>query len=238
MVTMRSRPSMNADIAFSIVVLPEPVPPEISTLRRAFTIAANTSATGAGTLPISTSRSMLIGTRAMAIPDHPQIRHLGYVSDQDKFDAIAAASVLVMPSYFESLSMVALEAWALGRPVHADAHCDVLVGQCLRSNAGLYYENAHEFAGALHRLLSDERLSQTLGRNGREYYTRHYAWPVIEGKYLEMFTQLISEPASRTMEPLPGFFARRQRTLTPALDVLNALPAGPARMAAVVGRHS
>ena len=42
-----------------------------------------------------------------------------------------------MPSYFESLSMVALEAWALGRPVLANGRCDVLKGQCIRSNAGL-----------------------------------------------------------------------------------------------------
>ena len=61
---MRSRLSMNADMAFSMVVLPEPVPPEIRTLRREPTTAWSTSATCAGTLPISIRRSMLIGTRA------------------------------------------------------------------------------------------------------------------------------------------------------------------------------
>ena len=98
---------------------------------------------------------VLIGTPVMPIPPHPRIRHLGFVSDQDKFDVLAAAEALVMPSYFESLSMVALEAWALGRPVLANARCDVLLGQCLRSNAGLYYENAGEFGAALDRLLDD-----------------------------------------------------------------------------------
>ena len=34
----------------------------------------------------------------------------------------------IMPSYFESLSMVALEAWALGKPVLANGKCDVLEG--------------------------------------------------------------------------------------------------------------
>src|SRR3712207_7184551 len=46
---------------------------------------------------------LLIGTPVLEIPKHPQVRHLGYVSDADKFDAIAAAEALVMPSYYESL---------------------------------------------------------------------------------------------------------------------------------------
>ena len=54
-----------------------------------------------------------------------------------------------MPSYFESLSMVALEAWALGQPVLANGRCDVLQGQTIRSRAGLYYDNFPEFAEAL-----------------------------------------------------------------------------------------
>ena len=107
---------------------------------------------------------VLIGTPVLPIPDHPRIRHLGFVADQDKFDAIAAAEALVMPSPYESLSMVALEAWALGRPVLASARCDVLVGQCLRSNAGLYYEDAREFGAALDLLLAD----RTLGSHARQ----------------------------------------------------------------------
>ena len=84
---------------------------------------------------------VLIGNPIIPIPDHPKIHHLGFVNDQDKFDALAAAELLIMPSYFESLSMVALEAWALGKPVLANGRCDVLKGQCIRSNGGLYYDN-------------------------------------------------------------------------------------------------
>ena len=65
-----------------------------------------------------------------------------------------------MPSYFESLSMVALEAWALGRPVLANGRCDVLKGQCIRSNAGLYYESYEEFAEALYALESNGPLQR------------------------------------------------------------------------------
>jgi len=174
---------------------------------------------------------VLIGSPVMPIPTHPRVRHLGFVSDADKFDAIAGATALVMPSYFESLSMVALEAWALGRPVIANGRCDVLVGQSRRSNAGLYYGNAAEFAAAVDRLATDPPLAHVMGQNGRAYYAEHYAWPVIETKYLTMFDRLQREPAPRTMEPLPGFFALRSRTLPPAAEVLDALPAGPIRLA-------
>ena len=75
-----------------------------------------------------------------------------------------------MPSYFESLSMVALEAWALGQPVLANGRCDVLKGQCIRSNAGLYYESYEEFVEALYALESNGPLHARLGRNGREFF--------------------------------------------------------------------
>jgi glycosyltransferase involved in cell wall biosynthesis len=170
---------------------------------------------------------VLVGSPVLPIPLHPRIRHLGSVTDQDKFDAIAAAAVLVMPSYYESLSMVALEAWALGRPVLVNARCDVLVGQCLRSNAGLYYGDTAEFGGALDTLLRDPALAERLGRNGCVYYERHYSWPVIERKYLDMFERLSAEPPPNRMEPLPGWFARHRRNLPPADEIINRAPSGP-----------
>ena len=181
---------------------------------------------------------VLIGTPAMPIPPHPRIKHLGFVSDQDKFDVLAAAGALVMPSYFESLSMVAIEAWALGRPVLANGRCDVLRGQCVRSNAGLYYENAGDFAAALERLLDDASLAEAMGRNGRDYFHRHYSWPVIERKYMDMFERLAATPQRKSMERLPGWFARRRPTVPAALDVLAGLPSGPARSDQPAGVHA
>lgn len=173
---------------------------------------------------------VLVGTSIMDIPDHPRIRHLGFMGDADKFDVMAGARALIMPSYFESLSMVALEAWGVGRPVLANGRCDVLRGQCIRSNAGLYYESYPEFAATLHAIEANPSFNEALGRNGREYFRTHYTWPVIVQKYQDMFRQLDDENArgvSRTIEPLPGFFARRRRTLPPADEVLAQAPQGP-----------
>lgn len=178
---------------------------------------------------------VLVGSAIMPVPQHPRIRHLGFLSDEDKFDALSASDLLIMPSYFESLSMVALEAWALGRPVLANGRCDVLKGQCIRSGAGLYYERYEEFAETLFALESNGPLHTRLGRNGREYFERHYAWPVIERKYLDMFDRLsrgAGRPAPHAPEPLPNWFARRRRDIPPALETLARIPSG-----AVIPRH-
>jgi glycosyltransferase involved in cell wall biosynthesis len=173
---------------------------------------------------------VLVGRAIIPVPEHPRIHHLGFLPDADKFDALAAADLLIMPSYFESLSMVALEAWALGRPVLANGRCDVLKGQCIRSGAGLYYDNYAEFVETLYALESNGPLNARLGRKGRDFFRQHYAWPVIERKYLEMFERLRSEDAGaarrRRLEPLPGWWARRRLSLPPAATTLARLPSG------------
>jgi glycosyltransferase involved in cell wall biosynthesis len=170
---------------------------------------------------------VLIGNSRLPVPDHPRIRHLGFLDDADKFDAMAAADLLVMPSYFESLSMVALEAWALGRPVLANGTCDVLKGQCIRSNAGLYYESYAEFLETLQAIEHNRWLSTALGRNGQQFYRHHYDWPVIERTYLGMFERLSREPAGRSMDPLPGWFERRRQNLPGTEVIVSGLPTGP-----------
>ncbi len=180
---------------------------------------------------------VLIGTPVIPIPTHPRIHHLGFVTDEDKFDAIAAAELLVMPSYFESLSMVALEAWALGRPVLANAACDVLHGQCLRSNAGLFYEGFDQFFETLRTLDATPPLAAALGENGRRYFQQHYSWPVIERKYTAMLEQLRRRDGGRSdgisgpsMVPIPGWWQRRRRVLTAADEVVARLPRGAAAL--------
>ena len=170
---------------------------------------------------------LLIGQALLPIPQHPRIRHLGFVDDTDKFDAMAAADLLIIPSYFESLSMVALEAWALGRPVVANGKCDVLKGQCIRSNAGLYYETYLEFLTVMQFLEKRPNIGDALGANGRRFFRDNYEWTVIERKYIDLLERLAQEPMASAMEPLPGWIARRRRDLPPAQDLMATLPAGP-----------
>jgi glycosyltransferase involved in cell wall biosynthesis len=174
---------------------------------------------------------VLIGKEMLPIPVHPRIHHLGFLNDQDKFDALAACDLLVMPSYYESLSMVALEAWALGKPVLANGKCEVLRGQCIRSQAGLYYETQAEFTETLRAISESRGLNAAFSGNGRRFFQQHYAWPVIEQKYLDVLAQLQEADARGAgvpgIDPEPGWFAKREKVLRPANDVLAEQPSGP-----------
>jgi glycosyltransferase involved in cell wall biosynthesis len=133
---------------------------------------------------------VLVGSNILKIPAHPDVRYLGFLPEEDKFSGLSGALVLIMPSFYESLSMVTLEAWALGKPVLANGRCEVLKGQCLRSNAGLFYDNYDEFRESLTLLLDSEKLREAMGQNGKAYFDQNYAWKVIEDKYLSIVEQL------------------------------------------------
>ena len=169
---------------------------------------------------------VLVGSAIMDVPKHPRIHHLGFLDDRDKFDALSASDLLIMPSYFESLSMVALEAWGLGKPVLANARCDVLKGQCIRSNAGLCYENYAEFLATVRALEESRRFGMALGANGLRFFRANYEWPVIERKYLKVLEALQRTPATTGVEPLPGWLERQRRNQPPAQDVVAGLPRG------------
>ena len=177
-----------------------------------------------------TLQLVLIGKSVLPVPSDRRVRYLGFLGDEDKFDAMAAADVLVMPSYYESLSMVALEAWALGKPVLANAKCDVLKGQALQKQCGALLRELRGVCRGVVPITSSPSLSDALGRNGRTFFRTHYAWPVIERKYLETFDRLARQPTAEhpVMAPLPGFFASRaRRCCPPAAEVVAGVPPGP-----------
>lgn len=129
---------------------------------------------------------VLIGKLAMPEPRAPGVRYLGYLPEDEKFAAMAGARAVLCPSPLESLSIVLLEAFALGTPVLASARSAVLLDHCRRSNAGLWYEDADEFSEALGLLGGDRELAGALGENGRAYVREHYQWPMVLSRYRQL----------------------------------------------------
>src|SRR5262249_12966955 len=132
----------------------------------------------------------LMGVKLMALPEEPFIRFAGLLSDRERLQALEAATVVVCPSPYESLSLLALESLAVGTPILCNARSAVLVEHCVRSNGGLYYADRDEFVEALKLLIDDERLRAALGRNGRDYVRRNYRWDVVLGKYERIFAKI------------------------------------------------
>ena len=129
---------------------------------------------------------VLAGPANMPIPDHPSIKFLGYVDDARRDALLASASALIVPSPYESLSIVLLEAWNRGTPALVNGGCDVLRGQALRSDGALYYRTYDEFGHAVEMLLRNPDVGRQLGQNGLAYVEREYRWPTVMGK-LESF---------------------------------------------------
>jgi glycosyltransferase involved in cell wall biosynthesis len=136
---------------------------------------------------------VLVGREHTTIPKHDDIVMVGQVDEQAKWDALSACDALVMPSQFESLSLVLLEAWACGKPVVVNARSSVLVGQCRRAQGGVWYDCYEEFEVALDLLERD--LRHTLGRQGQDHVWNAYNWEEVLRAYRVLFDAFSTGPS-------------------------------------------
>ena len=133
---------------------------------------------------------VLMGLKLMPLPEEPFINFAGLLSEQERLQALEAATVVICPSPYESLSLLALEALSVGTPILCNARSEVLVDHCLRSNGGLFYADRDEFTECLKLLVADERLRAAMGRAGRDYVRRNYRWDVVLGKLDRMIARV------------------------------------------------
>jgi glycosyltransferase involved in cell wall biosynthesis len=138
---------------------------------------------------------VLAGPANMPIPAHPAIRALGFVDEETRETLLARAALLVVPSRYESLSLVLLEGWNHALPAIVNGRCAVLKGQVRRAGGGLYFHDYDEFAGAVDYLLSHPEVARELGRQGLAYLDREYRWPAVMAK-VEGFLASVG-PAAR-----------------------------------------
>ena len=125
---------------------------------------------------------LLAGPAKMRIPESPRIRALGYVTDDVRRALLTHARALIVPSPYESLSIVLLEGWNHAVPALVNGRCKVLAGQVARADGGLSYRSAAEFEEALTYLLSHPREREALGQQGLAYVDREYRWPTVLAK--------------------------------------------------------
>jgi D-inositol-3-phosphate glycosyltransferase len=108
----------------------------------------------------------------------------------------AAADVCVVPSHYEPLGLVALEAMACGTPVIAS---DVggLKYTVVPQETGLLAPPKNEavFADAIDRLLGDSLWRQQLGHTARNRVETYFSWDRIASQLSQLYTQLLQQSA-------------------------------------------
>lgn len=134
------------------------------------------------------------GDRSL-VPGHERLVLEGFVSDARRHALLAGAELLAMPSRFESLSLVTLEAFMAKVPVLVERQCEVTAGHVARSQGGLAYHGADELVSQLAALLGDRANRRRLAENGYRYVNAHYAWPVVEERLMRLVRR-VATPAA------------------------------------------
>jgi len=125
----------------------------------------------------------------------PGVLRVGRLERELLWDAVAGAAAVVVPSFLESQSLLAVEAWAVGRPALLNAASPALAGQARRSGGAAVYHGPAELASAAAALLDDPDRAAALGASGRRFVESHYRWETV----LDGIGELVDEAERRAL---------------------------------------
>ena len=129
-----------------------------------------------------------------------RVLDLGFVSDDERNDAMAAAAAYVQPSALESFSRTVLEEWGAGTPVIANDASEVVRWHVQRSGAGVTYRSQRELMEALALVGADPDAFGAMAAPGRDYVVEHYDPTRIGDRVDQLLLDWTSPPAT----PPPG----------------------------------
>jgi glycosyltransferase involved in cell wall biosynthesis len=130
---------------------------------------------------------VLTGVDNMKLPKRADIEFLGFVDEQRKLALMAGAAAFVLPSEYESFSIVTLEAMAQRTPTLVNGKCEVLRDHIDRSGAGFHYQTETELATLMERVLTlDAATRARMGEAGRTYVMDRYSEPRVRDRLIEV----------------------------------------------------
>lgn len=121
-----------------------------------------------------------------------RVNFIGPVYGKEKIDLYSSSSLFILPTHSENFGMTVAEALAVGTPaiVSHGAPWEGLI----ENNAGWWVEtNVDRIAETLNTALSlpsDD--IKTMGRNGRDWMIRDFAWKNLALKYIDVYKWLLS----------------------------------------------
>jgi len=126
-----------------------------------------------------------IKTYANGLPIH----FLGKINYEELNKHYSKASIVIVPSYYESFGLVGLEAMASARPVIGFA--DTGLSETVGRDAGILVKRSvRNLAHAITHLFNNQGSRYTLGLKGREK-ALHYEWSYIAQRYFVTYEKII-----------------------------------------------
>lgn len=116
---------------------------------------------------------------------HVFVRDVGFLSEQDKANAFAAADVFIHAGTQESFAFVLMEAWLQSRPALVNRACAVTAGAVAEAHGGLDFADFASFAAALDILLEHPELASAFGAAGHAYVHEHCRWPDVAQRVID-----------------------------------------------------
>jgi glycosyltransferase involved in cell wall biosynthesis len=135
---------------------------------------------------------VLIGSGELS-PRGTRLIATGRVDEQTKWDALAGAFAVVVPSRYESLSLLALEAFAAGVPIIGNTRGDVVRGQLERSEAGVGYDDETSLVEAV-RAVGMERDAMS---NRATRYAQRHTWCAVVDAWMDAIDEVRQEEKTR-----------------------------------------
>jgi len=126
--------------------------------------------------------------------DRNRIRLLGFISDAERSDMLAAADMLVMPSRTESFGIVYLESWLHGKPVIGAKTWGV--NDVIRDGEdGLLvpFGDVPALAKAMTYFLDDPDRAAVMGERGKSKVQQHHTWDQKIESLEKIYKGLISQ---------------------------------------------
>ncbi|BAU29430.1 glycosyltransferase involved in cell wall biosynthesis [Aneurinibacillus soli] len=127
-----------------------------------------------------------------------RVEFIGPKSQAELAEWFNAATVTVVPSYYESFGMVAAEAQACGSPVIA-SRVGGLQNVVHAGETGLLVEpkNAEDLSLALEVLLSNDLLAQRLGKQAAQMAQQDYRWSIISERMSALYEEVLAHVTVR-----------------------------------------
>ncbi len=153
-------------------------------------------------VPWTDVRLVIVGEPTRMYDGVPQVVHAGWVDDERRWDILRGAIALVNPSVYESLSLVLLDAWTVGRPVVVHRQCDVTVDQVRQSGGGIAVDFAHPAAAAdaIAAGLRSESDRAAMGVRGQAYVQQTFCWDHV----LDIYERVAREARQDHADAVPA----------------------------------